>query len=96
MIKPLSALATSLLLVTSAATAAETPSAVQIFACNFLDGKDMGDLDKATDFFNAQIAKIGSADLSDSRAFLWEPYVTNTDYDLLWFSNYPDLNHNRS
>ena len=93
MIKSLSVLAGSLALMTCAAIiAAETPPAVQVFACNYVDGKGIADLDEATAFFNAQIEKIGSADLSASRAFLWEPYVATTDRDVLWFANYENLN----
>jgi hypothetical protein len=92
MIRSLLVLATSLLFLTCAATAAETPPAVQIFACNFLDGKDVADLDEATDFFKAQIAKIGSADLTAYEAFVWEPYVGRTDYDFLWFGAHANLN----
>ena len=93
MIKSLSVLAGSLALMTCAAIiAAETPPAVQVFACNYVDGKGIADLDEATAFFNAQIEKIGSADLSASRAFLWEPNVTTTEYDVLWFANYDNLN----
>ena len=92
MIRFSSVVATSLLFVTCAAAAAETPPAVQIFLCNFLAGKDMADLDEATDFFNGQIAKIGSADLSAYQAFVWEPYVGKTDYDFLWFGAHANLN----
>ena len=93
MIKSLSVLAGSLALMTCAAIiAAETPPAVQVFACNYVEGKGIADLDEATDFFNAQIEKIGSADLSASRAFLWEPNVTVTERDVLWLANYDNLN----
>lgn len=93
MIKSLSVLAGSLALMTCAAIiAAETPPVVQVFACNYIEGKGIADLDEATDFFNAQIDKIGSADLSASQAFLWEPHVANTDRDVLWFANYDNLN----
>ncbi len=92
MIKSSSVLATSLLLVACTAMADETPPAVQIFACNFLDRRDMADLDEATDFFKEQIAKIGSADLDAYEAFVWEPYVANTDYDFLWFGAHANLN----
>ena len=92
MTRSLSVLASSIMLMTCAAVAAETPTAVQVFACNYLEGKGIADLDEATDFFNAQIEKIGSTDLSASRAYLWELYVTNTDRDLLWFANYENLN----
>ena len=93
MIKSLSVLAGTLALMTCAAIiAAETPPAVQVFACNYLEGKDSTDLDEAAAFFNAQIEKIGSADLSASRAFLWEPNVASTERDVLWFANYDNLN----
>ncbi len=52
------------LLLPGAAIAEETPPATQVFLCNFLDGKDMADVDKATEFFKKQIEKIDSADLN--------------------------------
>ena len=93
MIKSLSVLAGSLALMTCAVIiAAETAPAVRVFACNYVEGKGIADLDEAADFFNAQIEKIGSADLSASRAFVWEPNVTVTDRDVLWFANFENLN----
>ena len=80
------------LLLPGMAFAQETPPATQIFLCNFLDGKDMADVDEATEFFNKQIAKIDSPDLNAYQAFLWEPYVGRTDYDFLWFGAHANLN----
>ncbi len=93
MIKSLSVLAGSLALMTCAAIiAAETPPATQLFICNYVEGKGIADLDEATDFFNGQIEAIGSADLSASRAFLWEPNVAITERDVLWSASYDNLN----
>ena len=80
------------LLLPGAAIAEETPPATQVFLCNFLDGKDIDDVDEATEFFKKQIEKIDSADLNAYQAFLWEPYVGRTDYDFLWFGAHANLN----
>jgi hypothetical protein len=92
MIKSLAILASSLTLMTCAAIAAETSPVAQVFACNFNDGKGPEDLQAVTAQFNAAIKGVGSADLSESRSYVWLPYVTSTDYDFLWFSAYANLN----
>ncbi|MCZ6656431.1 MAG: hypothetical protein O7C67_03985 [Gammaproteobacteria bacterium] len=82
----------SFLLITCAARAAESPAVVEVFACNFLPGQGMAELQTATDNFNAALGNLDSEDVAAMRAFLWVPYRSNTEYDALWFSNHANLN----
>jgi len=63
----------------------------ELYACNFVAGKGMSDLDDARDFLVAQIALIGSADLNNMVSFLWTPYKARTEYDFLWFNQYESI-----
>ena len=82
----------SFLLITCAARAAESPPVVEGFACNFLPGQGMAELQTATDNFNAALANLDSEDVAAMRAFLWVPYRSNTSYDVIWTSNHANLN----
>lgn len=92
MTKLISILLGSFLLITCAARAAETPAVVEGFACNFLPGQGMAELQTATDNFNAALANLDSEDVAAMLAFLWVPYRSNTDYDVIWTSNHANLN----
>lgn len=67
------------------------PTLRELYACNFLDGKGMSDLEDARDFLVEQIAQIGSADLDNMESFLWTPYKARTEYDFLWFNQYESI-----
>ena len=61
----------------------------EVFICNYLDGKDMGDMMSARDYYLKQAKKAG-IDIPNS--FVWTPYKTSSSTsDLLWFSNYENL-----
>ncbi len=92
MTKLISILLGSFLLITCAARAAESPAVVEGFACNFLPGQGMAELQTATDNFNAALANLDSEDVAAMSAFLWVPYRSNTDYDVIWTSNHANLN----
>ncbi|MCZ6641346.1 MAG: hypothetical protein O7F71_07195 [Gammaproteobacteria bacterium] len=82
----------SFLLMTCVVRAAESPAVVEGFACNFLEGQGMAELQTATDNFNAAIGNLESEDVANLRAFLWVPYRTNAPYDVIWTSNHANLN----
>lgn len=61
----------------------------EVFICNYLDGKDMGDMMSARDYYLKQAKKAG---IDVPNSFVWTPYKTNSSTsDLLWFSNYENL-----
>jgi hypothetical protein len=82
----------AMLVATFGAHAAETGLMREVYACNFLAGKGMADLDAARDFLVAQTKKMGSKDVGKSTTFLWTPFKTSTDWDFLWFNMHENLN----
>jgi len=64
------------------------PGALEGFFCSYNDGKDRGDLDAATDFYQKQAAKAG-IDLPD--AFLWTANKGQVGVDIAWFNVYESL-----
>lgn len=70
------------------AQSAEQPMVREIFACNFNDGKDMGDLMAARDFYLKQVEKAG---IPARRAFVWTPFKAAVEFDFLWANNFPDM-----
>ena len=72
-------------------SAGSEPVLRELYACNFVEGKGMNDLDDARDFLVAEIAEIGSADLDNMMTFVWTPYKARTDYDFLWFNQYENV-----
>ena len=61
----------------------------EVFICNYLDGKDMGDMMSARDYYLKQAKKSG---IDVPNSFVWTPYKTSSSTsDLLWFSNYENL-----
>ena len=74
------------------ASAAETGPVREYYACNFKDGKGVDDLLAARDRLVEEIAKIGSADLSNQVSFLWTPIKGSTGYDFIWFDMAENMN----
>ena len=74
------------------ASAAETGPVREFYACNYQEGKGFDDLMSVRDLLVEEIAKIGSADLSNTVTFLWTPYKTATDWDFLWFNLHENMN----
>ena len=91
--KFVSIFASSLLLMTCMAHAAESPRVVEGFACNFLPGQGMAELQAVTDNFNAALGNLDSEAAANlEAAYLWVPYRSNTSYDVIWTSGYANLN----
>ena len=63
---------------------AASPPVAELFACNFLEGKGMPDLEKALDAYRAAVPKIKSPELQKMRSNLWTPYRATTSYDFVW------------
>ncbi len=76
----------SLMLVLSLSLHADVREA---YICNYADGKDMGDLMSARDFYVKEAEKAG---LEPATAFVWTPVKAGGDRvpDVLWFNNYDD------
>ncbi|MCZ6659529.1 MAG: hypothetical protein O7C67_19765 [Gammaproteobacteria bacterium] len=74
------------------ASAAETGPVREFYACNYQEGKGLDDLMAVRDLLVEEIAKIGSADLSNQVTFLWTPFKATTDWDFLWFDMHENLN----
>ena len=66
------------------AMAADEPIVREIYACSFNEGKDMGDLMAARDFYLKQMEKAG---LDAAVAFVWTPYKAAAGFDFLWANN---------
>jgi len=66
------------------ALAMDAPIVREVYTCNFNDGKDMGDLMAARDFYLKQMEKAGQ---TPGDAFVWTPFKVAADFDFLWFNN---------
>jgi hypothetical protein len=66
------------------AQAMDAPIVREIYTCNFNEGKDMGDLMAARDFYLKQMEKAGQ---DPGTAFVWLPYKAPVDFDFLWANN---------
>lgn len=71
-----------------ATLAADAPIVREIYTCDFNDGKDMGDLMAARDFYLKQMEKAGQ---EPGMAFVWTPYKAPVDFDFLWANNQGSL-----
>jgi hypothetical protein len=74
------------------AQAADSPAVVEGFGCNFREGKDINDLDKAVDYYKAQRGKIASPELQKMGSVVWIPYRGNVAVDFVWINNNMTLN----
>ncbi len=70
------------------ASAAAAPMVREIYSCNFNDGKDMGDLMAARDYYLNQMEKAGQ---EPATAFVWTPFKASTSFDFLWANNNDSL-----
>lgn len=70
------------------ASAADAPMVREVFLCDFNDGKDMGDLMSARDFYLKQMEKAG---LEVNAAYVWTPYKAGTGFDFVWANNNDSL-----
>ncbi len=68
------------------AQAADSPQVSEGFGCNFLDGKDFDDLDKAIEYYTSQRSKIDSPALQKMRSVTWVPILGSVSVDLVWFN----------
>ena len=60
----------------------------EVFACNYLAGKDMSDIRSARDFYLKQAKKSG---IEVPEAFVWNLYKGTSNAEVLWFNNYENL-----
>ncbi len=72
--------------------AAETGGVVETFSCKYIDGKGAKDLDGAIKFWQAQVAKLNSADLNKYFGAVLTPIKGGSDADFFWLGGSPDLN----
>lgn len=84
-------LATFVLVQQSNAQEAPTWAPVEIFACNFVDGADMADLDRVIARWNAWSDENGQ---NDYMAFVLTPHFTSAafEYEVGWFGVWRDGN----
>jgi len=59
----------------------------EVYVCNYLDGKDMGDIESARDYYLKQSEKAG---ISTPDAFVWNHFKGGAPVDVIWFNNYDD------
>lgn len=57
----------------------------EVFVCNYQDGKDMGDILSARDFYLKQAKKAG---IQVPESFVWNHLKGSAPIDVIWFSNY--------
>jgi len=62
-------------------------AALESFLCNYVAGKDRGDLDSATDYYLKQAEKAG---IDPPPAYLWTK-IKGTGADLIWHNAYDSL-----
>jgi len=87
------ALATAILLfaastVPAAAEEAAGPAIVETYTCNYLPGKDRGDLMGARDYYVRQAEKAG---IELPNSFLWTLYKGAVPMDLVWLTAHPSM-----
>ena len=70
------------------ASAADAPMVREVYLCDFNEGKDMGDLMAARDFYLKQMEKSGQ---EPNMAFVWTPYKASTGFDFVWANNTANL-----
>jgi hypothetical protein len=76
----------SALLFCTSARAADAPDVIEAFACNFVAGKNMSDLDKTVDFYQSQRSKMKSPAINKMRSVIWQPMRGRVPYDLIWLN----------
>jgi hypothetical protein len=76
----------STLLFCTSARAADAPAVIEIFACNFVVGKTMSDLDKTVDFYQSQRSKMNSPAINKMRSVIWQSMRGRVPYDLIWLN----------
>lgn len=74
------------------AQAADSPPIIEGFGCTFLEGQGFDDLDKAIDFYKAQLPKIESPELQKMGSVLWVPYRGTVNADFVWINTNMTLN----
>lgn len=70
------------------AWAAEAPMVRDVYTCSFNDGKDMGDLMAARDYYLRQMEKAGQ---EPAMAFVWTPIKADVGFDFLWANNHDNM-----
>ena len=70
----------------NSARAADSPSVVEGFGCNFQGDNDFDDLDRVNDYYVNQIAKINSPGLNKMGSVLWIPFRGNVAVDFVWIN----------
>ena len=60
----------------------------EAFVCNYRDGKGLEDVLAARDYY---VEQFGKADLETPQAFVWTPWKSYGDIDLLWFNVHEDF-----
>jgi len=63
---------------------AAAPPVVELFGCNFLEGKGMADLDKVIAVYKSALPKINSPELQKMGSNIWVPYRGTMVYDFVW------------
>ena len=76
----------SALLFCTSARAADAPDVIEAFACNFVAGKNMSDLDRTVDFYQSQRSKMKSPAINKMRSVIWQPMRGRVPYDLIWLN----------
>jgi hypothetical protein len=64
------------------------PAVLESFLCNYVDGKDRGDLDSATEYYMRQAEK---AEISTPSAYLWTKVKGAGPAQLIWHNVYENL-----
>lgn len=82
--KTIAALVLSIACLLPTVSSAESPRVVELFGCNFIEGKDMDDLQKVIEYYAENRDKIGSSEVMKQSSGVWTPYRGNSQFDLIW------------
>jgi len=74
------------------AQAQETESFASIWACNFKAGKGVDDLAAWRDFYVDQRGSISSDDARPETSVAWTPRLDGSEFDLIWFDYFENMN----
>jgi hypothetical protein len=71
--------------------AMETPTIIDTYSCNFLDGKGEKDLDSAISYWNQQMDKMDNDTVNQGAHWLITPVRSSQPGDFYWLSASPNL-----
>ncbi len=69
----------------------DNESMVQVFGCNFNDGKGPADLAAAHKAYGTAVSALTAANLGNFTTIQWMPYLANAPFDVAYLSVFDDM-----